>query len=650
MATAILKPSFGFSFVCLFVSVGIIGDWYKWGSLYCFGLLIVPVLLAAIFPLLLWAFSRFVSWAKSRLGHAKEEKELSWGDALTQKFERWFNGIVMIFAIFCSIWGVKEFSGASRFVNHVAYAYMFICYMTALLNKASTLKIYLLSIIFTPIVGYAASCLYDYEQEQAQIATKSHLESAQRYFGQKDYANAVLECKAGLAGIINCSGYDFFREIDKTTEEQKKVYYELYCVLAETYCEQEQYFEAAYVYFDAQFLASNAWDSYKCVFPFGYSEELIKHESDCVKRSLSIFERYYPNYSVLEKKIHMNLVEAEMDLKRRRYDDALSEYGKALELDPNNAEAYVGRAKVYTEREEFDNALADYAKAIKLDPAKSRAFEERAKMYLKQGNSAQALADYEQAITFCSIAGDDNKKADTYISRANVYIEQGEYASAIADYTEAIRLHGYEHSLYVAYVARAEIYAEQKEYDSAFADYTAAIALDSKEASTYVARAKICIAQKDYISAIADCQRAIEIAPDYREAHGTLADGYARQGKYAEAVSGYTQAIQWLILFDADDLDNELGEIYRKRGEMHQKLGNEEQASADFAKSKKLSVSTSTEALTYFLRENPKDEKREVEISEAVRTCANCGATLKDESNFCSKCGTSVNEAVDVNA
>ena len=47
-----------------------------------------------------------------------------------------------------------------------------------------------------------------------------------------------------------------------------------------------------------------------------------------------------------------------------RYDEALVDYTKAIDLDPNLAMAYNNRASIYSKRGQYDLAIADYTKAI----------------------------------------------------------------------------------------------------------------------------------------------------------------------------------------------------------------------------------------------------------------------------------------------
>ena len=48
-------------------------------------------------------------------------------------------------------------------------------------------------------------------------------------------------------------------------------------------------------------------------------------------------------------------------------DLAIADYSKAIELNPNNADAYIGRGQVYSFTGYNDQAIADYDMAIMLN-------------------------------------------------------------------------------------------------------------------------------------------------------------------------------------------------------------------------------------------------------------------------------------------
>ncbi len=48
----------------------------------------------------------------------------------------------------------------------------------------------------------------------------------------------------------------------------------------------------------------------------------------------------------------------------KRYDEAITDYSRAIELDPNHTRAYTGRANAYTATGRFMEALADVNKVL----------------------------------------------------------------------------------------------------------------------------------------------------------------------------------------------------------------------------------------------------------------------------------------------
>ncbi|HEY7675662.1 MAG TPA: tetratricopeptide repeat protein, partial [Candidatus Methylomirabilis sp.] len=53
---------------------------------------------------------------------------------------------------------------------------------------------------------------------------------------------------------------------------------------------------------------------------------------------------------------------------RRLYDQAIEAYSKAIDLQPDFAEAYVGRGDAWQAKGSFDQAIGEYKKTIELDP------------------------------------------------------------------------------------------------------------------------------------------------------------------------------------------------------------------------------------------------------------------------------------------
>lgn len=65
-------------------------------------------------------------------------------------------------------------------------------------------------------------------------------------------------------------------------------------------------------------------------------------------------------------------------LEKKRWSEAIAEFTKAIELDPNNPWTYHNRGNAYYYKDQYDQAIADYEKAIKLKP-ESTFYENKAR-------------------------------------------------------------------------------------------------------------------------------------------------------------------------------------------------------------------------------------------------------------------------------
>ena len=53
----------------------------------------------------------------------------------------------------------------------------------------------------------------------------------------------------------------------------------------------------------------------------------------------------------------------------------MSDYNKAIEINPNYAEAYNNRGNIYAQQEEFTKAISNFSKAVKLKPSYAAAYK-----------------------------------------------------------------------------------------------------------------------------------------------------------------------------------------------------------------------------------------------------------------------------------
>ena len=99
-----------------------------------------------------------------------------------------------------------------------------------------------------------------------------------------------------------------------------------------------------------------------------------------------------------------------------KYEMAINEYEKAIEIDPKYADSYNKRGLVYYNQKKYDQAIKDYTAAIELNPKYTDAYNNRGIVYYELDKNNEAISDYTKAIEI------DPKYAKAYHNRGLIYI------------------------------------------------------------------------------------------------------------------------------------------------------------------------------------------------------------------------------------
>lgn len=143
---------------------------------------------------------------------------------------------------------------------------------------------------------------------------------------------------------------------------------------------------------------------------------------------------------------------------------ALKYYNRAIELNPDNLEAYASRGSVHFFQGHYDLAEADFVHVLKVNPYQADA-------YTAYASTLAAKGDYQNALEILNLAIRLNqRKPEIFFSRAGVNFMLGRYQEAIIDYTSVL-------NLYPAgdvYNARGAVYLKMGENEKAQADFDTA--------------------------------------------------------------------------------------------------------------------------------------------------------------------------------
>ena len=177
--------------------------------------------------------------------------------------------------------------------------------------------------------------------------------------------------------------------------------------------------------------------------------------------------------SPLSARAHDNLGLAWMGIKK--YDLALDEFNKTLDINPQYYLAYYNAGVIYQLQGDLERAKWAYEESLKISPGYFRSYYNAGIVYKKMGALDKAIASYEKAIAL------DPRHPFVYNNLGVILIDKGELKKAEAVFIRAIGINPrYEK----AYYNLGNVYFRAKEYGKAAEAYRAAVRIrpDYREA------------------------------------------------------------------------------------------------------------------------------------------------------------------------
>ena len=221
-----------------------------------------------------------------------------------------------------------------------------------------------------------------------------------------------------------------------------------------------------------------------------------------------------------------------------KYDKAMADLNKILELDEGNIKARDLMSSIYISQEKYEDVIKISDRIIKLDPMNAFAYDNRSYANYQLGHFDQAILDSYAALTLeekstrmrnnfitfskknftlgiakitALIKEFPQKDLWLYV-RSQVYRYKKEYSKSLADFSKIFEIIPEKYESYY-FSERAALYGEMGMHDKAIADFTKSISLDSTSAYDFGYRGDEFRLLGNYAAAIADFDKAIELYP-----------------------------------------------------------------------------------------------------------------------------------------
>jgi tetratricopeptide (TPR) repeat protein len=199
---------------------------------------------------------------------------------------------------------------------------------------------------------------------------------------------------------------------------------------------------------------------------------------------------------------------------KQDYQGSLTNFDRAIQLNPNSADAYTNRGILKADRlQDFQGALADLNRAIQLDPNHFNAYAGRGILKADRFQDLPGgLADLDRAVRL------DPTHFNAYANRGIIKVKLQDFQGALTDYNRAIQI---DPNYVNAYANRGHLKAKLQDVRGAVDDYNRAIQLNPSHFNAYNGRGSLKADKvQDMQGALADYDRAIQLNPNSALAYG----------------------------------------------------------------------------------------------------------------------------------
>ncbi len=218
----------------------------------------------------------------------------------------------------------------------------------------------------------------------------------------------------------------------------------------------------------------------------------------------------------------------------RRWDEALKEIQRAIELDPESAVAYCALGFAYGKMGKFHKAVEAFQKALEKDPKCGLAHRGLALWRARMGEVEEAVRELEEALKV------EPQYSATYAQLASAYERKGDYERALAFMEKAVKLSP-KNPRYR--ISLAMLYHELGRLDEAAREAEAAFRLKpERDAGRYAIR--LYHERRNFDRLIPLAKEFLRHFPDDTDVLVTLSQALQEQGKLSEAIRYAERAVE----------------------------------------------------------------------------------------------------------
>ena len=216
-----------------------------------------------------------------------------------------------------------------------------------------------------------------------------------------------------------------------------------------------------------------------------------------------------------------------------RYEEAIVQWKKALELNPGEASVHLNLGVALARAGKADDAIEEYRKALEINPNDAEVYYRLGMSLADMGRFDEAIANYQKGLELRPRNASDTDLATVYDFLGRARAGKGDMTGAVEDFEKATRLHpGFGPHLYDYALALTQV----NRFDEAQESVEAALRANADLAEAHELRGGLLARKRQLSEAAREYQQALQLRPDLSRVHLALANVLAAQGDTPVAV------------------------------------------------------------------------------------------------------------------
>jgi len=236
-----------------------------------------------------------------------------------------------------------------------------------------------------------------------------------------------------------------------------------------------------------------------------------------------------PNYAEVRNNLGTAL------LQKGQPDEAIVQFRKALAIDPNYVTAHDNLGNALLLKGQMDEATAQFQKALDIDPNYVNAHNSLGNVLLHKGQVDEAIVQFQKALKI------DPSFAQADYNLGNALLHKGQVDEAIIQFQKALEINP---NLVEVPNNLGDALLQKGQLDGAIVQFQKALEINPNLVDTHNNLGNALLQKGQVDEAIIQFQKALEINPNYAKAHNNLGNALLQKGQVDEAIIQFQKALK----------------------------------------------------------------------------------------------------------